>query len=142
MTGKPSLLHSTIKKFFSILNYSKASWGLFVLVQVGRIFTAISNSPDGSSRQLSTRCSVHAGRNLPGKGLRYLRTVRVTADVYRSLYQELTHRLAPMGSLPALDLPILVRFQPLYVPYGVCMTCVLVKQSVDRHFCILTLLAK
>ncbi len=86
-----SLLHSTVKSLFTILSCSKAPRGLFVLVQVGRIFTAISISPDIGLRQLSTRCSVHAGRNLPDKGLRYLRTVRVTADVYRSLHQELNY---------------------------------------------------
>jgi len=33
-------------------------------------------------RQLGSRYTIHAGRKLPDKGLRYLRTVRVTAAVY------------------------------------------------------------
>ena len=63
--------------------YSKASWGLFVLLWVNRIFTVTSISPDPSLRQRSGRCAIHAGQNLPDKGFRYLRTVIVTAAVHR-----------------------------------------------------------
>jgi len=51
-------------------NYSKAPRGLFVLVEVGRVFTANAISPSESSRQLFARDAIHAGRNLPDKGLR------------------------------------------------------------------------
>ena len=44
---------------------SKAPRGLFVLLRVGRIFTAISISPDPSLRQCSSCYTVRAGRNLP-----------------------------------------------------------------------------
>jgi hypothetical protein len=49
---------------------SKAPRGLFVLLRVGRIFTAISTSPGPSLRQCSDRYAVRAGRNLPDKEFR------------------------------------------------------------------------
>src|SRR5215510_801774 len=55
--------------------YSKAPRGLFVLPRVGRIFTASSISPSPSLRQRSSRYAIRAGRNLPDKEFRYLRTV-------------------------------------------------------------------
>ncbi len=61
--------------------YSKAPWGLFVLPRDTRIFTGIAISPSLPSRQRSSRYTIRAGRNFPDKGLRYLRTVRVTAAV-------------------------------------------------------------
>jgi hypothetical protein len=64
---------------------SKAPRGLFVHVEVGRVFTAIAISPSKPSRQLLARYAIHAGQNSPGKELRYLRTVIVTAAVHRSL---------------------------------------------------------
>ena len=66
-------------------SYSKAPRGLFVLVELGRVFTATAISPSKGSRQLLTRYAFRAGRNLPDKELRYRRTVIVTAAVYRSL---------------------------------------------------------
>ena len=69
-------------------NCSKAPRGLFVLVGVGRVYTAIANSPGESSRQLLARYAIRAGRNLPDKELRYRSTVIVTAAVYRSFSSE------------------------------------------------------
>ena len=63
--------------------YSKAPRGLFVLLRVVRIFTHTSISPGPSLRQCSTRYAFRAGRNLPDKEFRYLRTVIVTAAVHR-----------------------------------------------------------
>ena len=80
-----SLLCSTVKIRSSVPSYSKASWGLFVHVQVGRIFTAISISPGNSSRQSLRRSTFRAGRNLPDKEFRYHRTIIVIAAVHRSL---------------------------------------------------------
>jgi len=54
-------------------NYSKAPRGLFVLVEVGRVFTAIAISPSEGSRQLPARYAFRAGRNSPDKELRYRR---------------------------------------------------------------------
>src|SRR5206468_10622013 len=62
---------------------SKAPRGLFVLSWVTRIFTGTSISPSPLSRQCSSRYSFRAGRNLPDKEFRYLRTVIVTAAVHR-----------------------------------------------------------
>ena len=68
--------------------YSKAPRGLFVLVEVGRVFTANAISPSECSRQLLARDAIRAGRNLPDKELRYRRTVIVTAAVYWNLASE------------------------------------------------------
>ncbi len=54
----------------TIPSCSKAPRGLFVLVGVGRVLTAIANSPGESSRQLLARYAFHARRNLPDKELR------------------------------------------------------------------------
>ena len=67
----------------SLPGYSKGPWGLSVLLRVDGIFTATSISPSLRLRQSSSRYAVHARRNLPDKELRYLRTVIVTAAVYR-----------------------------------------------------------
>src|ERR1700737_2803452 len=64
-------------------SYSKAPRGLFVLSWETRIFTGTSISPSPLLRQRSTRYSFRAGRNLPDKEFRYLRTVIVTAAVHR-----------------------------------------------------------
>ena len=54
---------------------SKAPRGLFVLSRGTRIFTGTSISPSPRSRQCSSRYAFRAGRNLPDKEFRYLRTV-------------------------------------------------------------------
>ena len=64
---------------------SKAPRGLSVLRRVMRIFTHATISPSLSLRQRSSRYTIRAGRNLPDKEFRYLRTVIVTAAVYRGL---------------------------------------------------------
>src|SRR2546427_1007822 len=58
---------------------SKAPRGLFVQVCVTRVFTGISVSPGPSLRQRPSRYTFRAGRNLPDKEFRYLRTVRNVA---------------------------------------------------------------
>ena len=68
---------------------SEGSRGLSVLPRVGRIFTTSAISPGPWSRQRPSRCAFRAGRNLPDKEFRYLRTVIVTAAVYRGLASEL-----------------------------------------------------
>jgi len=73
-----------------MLSCSKAPRGLFVLQSAGRIFTAISISPDQWSRQLPSRYTFRARRNLPDKVLRYHRTVIVTAAVHRGFDQKLS----------------------------------------------------
>ena len=58
------------KNMKTISTCSKAPRGLFVHVEVGRVFTAIAISPSKSSRQLLARYAIHAGQNSPGKELR------------------------------------------------------------------------
>ena len=70
---------------------SKAPRGLFVLSRVTRIFTGISISPSPSLRQRPSRYTIRAGRNLPDKGFRYLRTVIVTAAVHWGFGSVLSH---------------------------------------------------
>ena len=53
------------------------------------IFTAISISLSLGRRQCGHRYAIRAGRNLPDKEFRYLRTVIVTAAVYWDFNQEL-----------------------------------------------------
>ena len=62
--------------------YSKALRGLSVQSRVMCIFTHTSISPGLLLRQLTSRYAIRAGRNLPDKEFRYLRTVIVTAAVY------------------------------------------------------------
>ena len=76
----PPILHITCPK--SILSYSKGSRGLFVPQRVIGIFTDTTISPSSWLRQCPDRCTIRAGRNLPDKEFRYLRTVIVTAAVY------------------------------------------------------------
>ena len=68
---------------YSISNCSKAPWGLSVLSRVTCIFTGTIISPSLSLRQCPDRYAFRAGRNLPDKEFRYLRTVIVTAAVHR-----------------------------------------------------------
>jgi hypothetical protein len=86
---------------------SKAPRGLFVLSWVTRIFTGTSISPGPSLRQRPDRYTIRAGRNLPDKEFRYLRTVRVTAAVHRGFGSRL--------STSPLNLPALGRCQPVYL---------------------------
>ena len=66
-------------------NYSKALRGLSVLSRVMCIFTHTTISPGPLLRQCPSRYAIRAGRNLPDKEFRYLRTVIVTAAVHRGL---------------------------------------------------------
>ena len=90
----PPILYMKYKN--SISSYSKAPWGLSVLSQVTGIFTGNTISPGTLSRQLPNRYAIRAGQNLPDKEFRYLRTVIVTAAVYRGLSSQL--RIAPNRS--------------------------------------------
>ena len=66
-----------------ISGYSEGSRGLSVLMRERGIFTTTTSSPSLPLRQRTTRYAIHAGRNLPDKELRYLRTVIVTAAIHR-----------------------------------------------------------
>ena len=75
-----------------ILDYSKAPWGLSVLSRVTGIFTGTTISPGELLRQCPDHYAFRAGQNLPDKEFRYLRTVIVTAAVYRGLSSHLRLR--------------------------------------------------
>ena len=107
--------------------YSKAPRGLFVLPRVGRIFTASSISPSPSLRQRSSRYAIRAGRNLPDKEFRYLRTVIVTAAIDRGFGSQ----LAPV--------PLTFRHRAGVTPYtsacALAESCVFGKQSLGPLIC-------
>ena len=69
--------------------YSKGAQGLSVYVRVTGIFTGATDSPSALRRQCPNRYAIRAGRNLPDKEFRYLRTVIVTADIHWDLDTEL-----------------------------------------------------
>ena len=71
---------------------SKGSRGLSVPSRVPGIFTGTTISPSSWSRQCPDRYTIRAGRNLPDKEFRYLRTVIVTAAVYRGFNSKLLLR--------------------------------------------------
>ncbi len=87
--------------------------------------SSISLSP--RQRQRGDRYAIRAGRNLPDKEFRYLRTVIVTAAVYWGFNSELA--------------PLLLTFQhragvrPYTSPYGFAEPCVLSKQSPPPGLC-------
>src|SRR5438046_10085955 len=107
---------------------SKAPRGLFVLSWVTRSFPGTSISPSALSRQCSSRYSFRAGRNLPDKEFRYLRTVIVTAAVHRGLDSQ-------------LRAPLLVTFRhwagvsPYTSAFAFAETCVFAKQSPGPFHC-------
>src|SRR4028118_1702025 len=86
----PPMLHR--KDAGPVPTCSKGSRGLSVGPRVRGIFTTAAISPGPSWRQWSSRYAIHAGRNLPDKELRYLRTVIVTAAVYRGFGRQLPLR--------------------------------------------------
>lgn len=86
----PPILHRKTQS--PVQSYSKGARGLSVLPRVHCIFTAISTSLSLGWRQRGCRYAIRAGRNLPDKEFRYLRTVIVTAAVYRGFDQELRLR--------------------------------------------------
>jgi hypothetical protein len=107
---------------------SKAPRGLFVLSWETRIFTGTSISPSPLSRQCSSRYSFRAGRNLPDKEFRYLRTVIVTAAVHRGF-----------SSWLRAPLPLTFRHwagvSPYISAFALAETCVFGKQSLEPVSC-------
>src|SRR5690606_993734 len=91
------------------------------------IFTGNSISLSRCWRQRGSRYAIRAGRNLPDKEFRYLRTVIVTAAVYWGFDSELA--------------PLLLTFQhragvrPYTSPCGFAEPCVFDKQSLPPGLC-------
>jgi hypothetical protein len=109
----PPILHINLPK--SMLSYSKGSRGLFVPLRVIGIFTDTTISPSSWLRQCPDRYTIRAGRNLPDKEFRYLRTVIVTAAVYWGFNSMLLLRLTSPLNLPAPG-----RCQALYFIFRFC----------------------
>ena len=104
---------------------SKGARGLFVLPRVLGILTETPISPSLWRRQRPDRYAIRAGRNLPDKEFRYLRTVIVTAAVHRGFSSELrTEVLTPPFNLPAPG-----RRQCLYVVSATLQTPVFLLNS-------------
>ena len=82
-----------------VSGWSKAPWGLSVLSRVTSIFTGTSISPGALSRQYPNHYAFRAGRNLPDKEFRYLRTVIVTAAVYWGLSSKLRKSINALTNL-------------------------------------------
>ena len=76
----PPILHIIYP--MSMLSCSEGARGLSVPLRVNGIFTVTTISPSSWLRQCPDRYTIRAGRNLPDKEFRYLRTVIVTAAVY------------------------------------------------------------
>jgi hypothetical protein len=111
----PPILHITYP--VSMLSYSKGSRGLSVPLRVIGIFTDTTISPSSWPRQCPDRYTIRAGRNLPDKEFRYLRTVIVTAAVYwgfNSMLLSLRLITSP------LNLPAPGRCQALYFIFRFC----------------------
>src|SRR5512142_1221050 len=96
----------------------------------GPVPTCSKGSRGLSWRQRSSRYAIHAGRNLPDKELRYLRTVIVTAAVYRGFGRRLRFRS------PA---PLTYRHRAGVRPYtsacALAGSCVFEKQSLEPILC-------
>ena len=84
------ILHITCPN--SMISYSKGSRGLFVPSRVIGIFTDTTISLSSRLRQRPDHYTIRAGRNLPDKEFRYLRTVIVTAAVHRGFSSMLRFR--------------------------------------------------
>ena len=89
----PPILHIKYPK--SMRSCSEGSRGLSVPLRVNGIFTVTTISPSSWLRQCPDRYTIRAGRNLPDKEFRYLRTVIVTAAVYRGFISELLPKYNP-----------------------------------------------
>ena len=105
----PPILHRWCRRPMS--GCSKGARGLFVLSRVLGILTETPISPSLWRRQRSSRYAIRAGRNLPDKEFRYLRTVIVTAAVYRGFSSE----LRPCGLTLPINLPAPGRRHSVYI---------------------------
>ncbi len=115
-----------------MLSYSKGSRGLFVPSRVIGIFTDTTISLSSRLRQRPDHYTIRAGRNLPDKEFRYLRTVIVTAAVYWGFNSTL---LSTMTS--PLNLPAPGRCQAVYRIFRFAQPCVFVKQLPGPILCAL-----
>ena len=99
-------------------------------MQEVRIFTDMSISPSLSPRQRPNRYAFRAGRNLPDKEFRYLRTVIVTAAVHRGFSYQLCLR-----EPTSLTFRHWAGVSPHTSSYDLAETCVFGKQSLGPGYC-------
>ncbi len=97
-----------------MLSYSEGSRGLSVPLRVPGIFTGTTISPSSWLRQCPDRYTIRAGRNLPDKEFRYLRTVIVTAAVYWG-FNSMLFPVVMTGITSPLNLPAPGRCQAIYI---------------------------
>src|SRR5579863_8615711 len=97
-------------------------------MRVTGIFTGTTSSPSNSLRQSYDRYAIRAGRNLPDKEFRYLRTVIVTAAVHRGFDSWL---LAPL----LLTFRHWAGVSPYTSAFAFAETCVFGKQSLEPFYC-------
>ena len=107
----PPMLYILVQ--MAMPGYSKGARGLSVPMRESGIFTAATVSPSPSLRQRPNCYTIRAGRNLPDKEFRYLRTVIVTAAVYWGFDSKLRANFSTLTS--PLNLPAPGRCQTLYV---------------------------
>lgn len=100
------------------------------MLRGGGIFTATTISPSRSWRQCSSDYAIHARRNLPDKELRYLRTVIVTAAVYRGFGRRL-----PFRSLASLTYRHRAGVRLYTSSCEFAESCVFDKQSLEPILC-------
>ena len=110
-----------------VSGYSKALRGLSVQSRVASIFTGTPISPGPLLRQRPSRYAIRAGRNLPDKEFRYLRTVIVTAAVHWGFGLMLSH-------LP-LTFQHWAGVSPYTSSFELAETCVFAKQSLGPISC-------
>ena len=119
------ILHITCPN--SMISYSKGSRGLFVPSRVIGIFTDTTISLSSRLRQCPDHYTIRAGRNLPDKEFRYLRTVIVTAAVYRGFNSMLSHLLLTFRHRAGVS--------PYTSSFDLAETCVFAKQSPGPILC-------
>ena len=119
------ILHITCPD--SMISYSKGSRGLFVPSRVIGIFTDTTISLSSRLRQCPDHYTIRAGRNLPDKEFRYLRTVIVTAAVYWGFSSMLSHL--------SLTFQHRAGVRPYTSSFNLAESCVFSKQSLPPSMC-------
>src|ERR1700734_1691816 len=116
-----------------MLSCSEGAWGLSVPLRVTGVFTDTTISPSSWLRQRPDRYTIRAGRNLPDKEFRYLRTVIVTAAVYWGFSSKL--------ALLSLTFQHRAGVRPYTSSFDFAEPCVFNKQSLPPSLCHPTILA-
>ena len=96
-------------------------------MRVTGIFTGTTISPGGLLRQCPNHYAFRAGQNLPDKEFRYLRTVIVTAAVYRGFNLELALLLLTFRHRAGVS--------PYTSSFDLAETCVFGKQLLGPIHC-------